>query len=160
MIRKLSLPVAIIVAIGLFSAVPIYAAGSAVQTFTNYLNGQERVITIVWTAGTSGALTPFTTIPINGYIQHITTIPGATAPQDHYDVALTNSDGVDITGGSLVDRNGGSETGAEDVMCIVHNSGGYTVLGTPLVFGPLTVTITGNNVTNSTGTIKIYVQDR
>ena len=126
----------------LFMAAPqiSHAASSCVATEV-----ATGVIVYSWTAHTDGTFTSsLCTNPrrVDGWVTHVQTDPGGTAPQALYDITLTDSRSEDIAAGQLANR---SATATETVE-----------IGGRPVYGPLTLNISGNNVNGATGQVIIY----
>lgn len=90
------------------------AAGS--MTITEYMSGTVKKIKAVWTASTgdAGNVSGTTTNMFDGRIIGAITVPGTGAdqPDDNYDIALNDADGVDVALGALANRD---ETNTEFV---------------------------------------------
>lgn len=86
-----------------------------------------------------------TNLNIQGAFVAIQTNPGATSPDDGYDIALNDADGLDRLGGSGTNRD-------------TSSSERTLVSGIPIVAADeaLTVSITGNTVNSATTTIRLY----
>lgn len=81
-------------------------AGSA-MVFTEITHGTIKKIKAAWTSDdATGAVSGTTTNPFDGRIIGACTVPGlaAAAPTDNYDIAVNDSDGVDIALGALANR--------------------------------------------------------
>lgn len=121
-------------------------------TMTGRSTGGERdyVYQLSWTAAADGSLTSVTTEEsIDGYVYMVVTDPGTTAPQALYDLTLTDSYGLDIMGGALLDR---SATVTEQAFPVLLTG----VYGSRRVNGRLTLNLTNNNVNAATGIVYIY----
>ena len=129
-----------------------YSASSMDDYTTRYLDlpGNVDIWVLDWTAHTDGSFTNATTRwAVDGYVFMVIVNPGATAPQAAYDITLLDSDGMDIMGGQLADLS------ATATAQFVPKIG--TVYGTRFVRGPLTLTLSGNNVNGAVGEIIIYI---
>lgn len=91
-----------------------------------------------------------TTLAIRGFIMFVETNPGSTAPTDNYDLTLVNSNGVDVMGGALADR----DTSVSEQASPIVGAG----LQDRYINETLTVTPTGNSVGSATFTVWIYVR--
>lgn len=136
------------VALGLLTlAVPVRAAGTC--TITRRAIGNIRTITATCTADAADGSFPNTALPVfEGRILSIATNPGATAPQDNYDVTVENQHAHDVLQGLGANR----DTANTEVAPIL-----YTTTGThPAVDDgdTLTLKIAGNNV-NSAQTVVV-----
>lgn len=77
----------------------------AVMTFTETRIGPVKRIKAAWTSDSAtGAVSGTTTYAYNGKCELLTTDPGATAPTDDYDLAVTDADGVDVLAGAGANR--------------------------------------------------------
>jgi len=95
----------------LILATSTFAAGTASVTATQKITvlGQQPryVMTISWTddnAGTTLAINPATYGITGWYLYSAETNPGAGPPTANYDITLVDVDGVDIAGGTLLNR--------------------------------------------------------
>lgn len=114
-------------------------------------SGKMGKLTLSWTADASAATVPaYTTKDFLGFVTMVTTNPGATAPTDNYDITITDSDGVDIMGGELANRD---TTNTEQATPLV----GATYRDRHVI-GKLTLNISGNAVNSATGTVVIYYE--
>lgn len=132
----------LLIALALILVMPAMAMAASSCTAALVAHG---VLEYSWTAHTTGAFTSSTcTNPVNidGWVTHVQTDPGGTAPQALYDVTLTDRRGEDIAEGLLADR---SATVTETVE-----------IGGRPVYGPLTLNISNNNVNSATGTVVIF----
>ena len=128
----------------------VYGASSQTETHYTNLPGDVDVWVIAWTAHTDGSYTNYTTQwNVDGYVFMVVTDPGATAPQALYDITLLDSDGIDVMGGELANL---SATATEQAVPKIG-----AVYGTRFVRGPLTLTISNNNVNTALGEVIIYI---
>jgi hypothetical protein len=128
----------------------VFAAGTVTQTIAE--TGRDvRIITLSWTGDASDGSVPSTAISwaLADFVFLVVTNPGSTAPTDNYDITLTDSDGVDIMGGEITNRDTSNTEQAVPKIGSVY--------GTRFVSGTLTFNLTGNIVAGATGTVKIYV---
>lgn len=119
---------------------------SDVQIYPN-----TRALTFTCTADSDAHTYPVTgsNVDIDGYVFLVITNPdGTTAPTDGYDITLTDSDGVDVMGGELADRD---ETNSEQAVPLIDG-----VFGSRFVKGPLTITITGNLVDSAVTVVTVF----
>jgi len=125
-------------------------AGTATQTWTS-VNNSVSSLTFAWTANSgTGAMPAIASESnIDGYVFMVVTNPGTTAPTDDYDITLTDSDGVDVMGGKLVDRD---TANSEQTIPLVGSG-----LGSRFVSGVLTMNISGNIVHSATGTVTVFI---
>lgn len=137
--------------ISLLLATSSWAVG--VATVTGYeiihvVNQRSRVIlTITFVddnAGTTLAINPVTYDITGWYLYSVETNPGATAPTDNYDITLIDSDGADLAGGTLMNR----DTATTEFVNI-----GMSSIGFPVIRGTFTFTLSGNAVVGGTGIV-------
>lgn len=133
--------------LALFIASPVYGASSC-SVGTVERQGHLVMLPLDWVAHTDGSFTTWTTPVIRGFITHVQTDPGGTAPQALYDITLKNSQGYDVMGGALGNR---SATATECTRALMN--GGYQGID---VNDTLSLAITGNNVNTAIGEIRIY----
>ena len=127
-------------------------AAGTVSTVKSKLAGDVVAYTMSWTADAADGSVPATASPLfNGYVFLVTTNPGATAPTDNYDITLTDSDGVDIAGGELLNRDTANSEQAVPKVGAVY--------GSRYVEDGVTLNLSGNSVNSATGTVKIYVYE-
>jgi hypothetical protein len=118
-------------------------------TQTDYLNLDQtmKVVTLEWTAETSGSFTSATITGCKGmYLTQVVTVPGNRAPTGNYDPAITDPDGLNVIPAATLQNR--SASAAEVVF-------------PPQVSRPidsdLTLAITGNSVDRANGKIKLYL---
>lgn len=125
------------------------AAGTV--TITETTHTVVKKIKFAWSSGTSGGdagnATGTTTAAYDGKLELLTTIPsgGGTAPDDNYDIAITDSDSVNVLAG------GGADRDTANTEQVLGTSLG-AVAGSKLTF---TVTNAGNG---KAGTAYLYVR--
>jgi len=108
------------------------------------------LITVAWTADAAGAVTSTVLTPeIDGYVFLAVTNPGAVSPTDNYDVTLTDTDGVDVMGGTLANRDAVNSEAAVPLIA----TGTYDAR---FVDGGLTFDLTNNSVNSAGGVLKVY----
>ena len=122
-----------------------YAAESYVASIKSA--GGFQVLSLAWTTDASGNFVARTTPEINGFIVAFVTNPGSAAPTADYDPVLTNTDGVDVSGGALTDRHTST---SQLVMPLVNSE----AVRLP-VLGALTFDIT-NAGNSKNGVLDIY----
>lgn len=118
-------------------------ASTIVETQTT-INGTDiTVTTLTWTAHTDGTVTSTETKQIDGYVFMVTTQPGSPAPTADYDLALHDSNSVDIAATGLEDR---------------HTTANEQYLFTTprYVAGALTCVWTNQSVNGAKGVVTIY----
>ncbi len=158
-VRALSLPVSIII----LSASILFAAGSSID-FTDETPRRDDVIQKVvceWISDDilRNAAGP-THVRLNGRIGMIVTIPapGLLAPDDNYDIVLTDENGLDILDGFSQDLTDRSSTLTEKIIPFLTTMGPDISLR-PVVFDEVLVSIS-NAGSLAHGTIVIYVIKR
>lgn len=78
-------------------------AGTVTTTEVNHTSVKK--ITFAWTSSAGGAADATTTDPYDGRLIAVTTDPdGSAAPDDNYDVAINDADGVDVLLGQGANR--------------------------------------------------------
>ena len=110
-----------------------------------------NVVTFTCTADSSDGSYPATTISTNikGRLLQIVTDPdGDTAPQDNYDITITDSGGADMLLGVAANRDT-----ANTEVAIVESNGAHSVVAAT---DSLTLNITNNNVNSAGIVIKLY----
>ena len=109
-----------------------------------------KVVTFTCTADSSDGSYPATTVSANikGRLLQIVTDPQSTAPQDNYDITVTDSVGTDLLLGVGANR----DTSNTEVA-IVESNGAHSVVAET---DTLTLTITNNNVNSAGIVIKLY----
>ena len=110
-----------------------------------------NVVTFTCTADSSDGSYPATTISTNikGRLLQIVTDPdGDTAPQDNYDITISDSGGADMLLGVAANRDT-----ANTEVAIVESNGAHSVVAET---ASLTLNITNNNVNSAGIVIKLY----
>jgi len=125
-------------------------AGTVSESLTCNIS-PVKVVTFTCTADASDGSFPATTISANikGRLLQIATNPGATAPQDNYDITITDADGIDVLQGVGANR----DTSNSEVAAIVYATSLNPVIAET---DTLTLNITGNNVNSAISVIKLY----
>ena len=133
------------------------AEGSAVITHQD--NRTIKKVIWAWTSDVAtGAVTGGagqTSFPVSGEVLRITTDPGATAPDDNYDVVINDEDGVDVACGFLINRDTVTTETVVPRFKLTLTSGG-PAMGVPMyVDGKLDLIIAaaGNS---KVGTVTLY----
>ena len=128
-------------------------AGEVTQAVTTVVD-PVKVVTLTCTADSSDGSYPATAltgIPSNGRggrLLQIITDPQSTAPQDNYDITVTDSGGADLLLGVGANR----DTANTEVAVIATNGAHSVYAGT----ATLTLNITNNNVNSAVIVIKLY----
>lgn len=124
-------------------------AGST--TVTHYALGALRRIQVDWTADAADGSVPNTVLPaFEGRIIALETNPGAVAPTDNYDLALTNGEGADKLAGAGANR----DTANTEAAAVAFAS---TSIPVPVDRDEtLTLAISNNAVNSATGRVVIY----
>lgn len=138
--------------IALFSG-QVFAAACTAGTLTEsptFKSDHMVVKRLVWAADGSGDVNGSSNcdVAVNGYIYMVVTDPAADAPTDNYDIVLNDSDGVDVMGGKLADRD---TANTEQVVPVI---GGVTM--SRFVDGNVSVVVS-NAGANNDGEIIIYI---
>jgi len=143
----ISLAIALIV---FYAGIMANAAGSSVTVTYTRIGDVYTLVTYTWTADDSNGSVPATASKsLAGYIVKVVTDPGATAPTDDYDITLTDSDGVDVMGGALADRDTANTEQAVPKIGAAYGGSFFT--------GALTLNISNNSVNSATGEVKVYI---
>jgi hypothetical protein len=126
----------------------VLAAGTCTVVYTNP-SRSIILATVSCTADVAAATYPDTTLALGtGWIFLAETNPGTTAPTNAYDIVINNSNGVDVMGGALANRDGAAP------------GSGTTQRTTPAVSGwvdgPLTMVTSNNAVNSATFTLKLW----
>lgn len=149
--------------IALFVLIPylVFAAGSVTQQML--VLGPERDkarLIFTWIGDVSAGTVPTTEtntaitdeLKKGWYAYLIVTNPGSPAPTDNYDVYLYDTDGVDVAGGMLVNRD---TSNAEQIIPKLDTVN--SLYGSRLVTTALSIAISGTTATSATGTVTIYM---
>jgi hypothetical protein len=122
----------------------VYAADSTVTETMTWRGNDMFIISLDWIAATDGTFTSYVLkSPTPGCLFYVITNPGSPAPTDNYDITVLNSDGIDMAGGQLVDRD---TANSEDVKLATVRCSYDTV----------TVTISNNSEALAAGTIRLF----
>ena len=127
-------------------------AGTVTQAVTTEVD-HIKVVTLTCTADASDGSFPATTLTVlprndkGGRLLQMITDPGATAPQDNYDITLTNG-GADMLLGGGANR----DTANTEIAFIESNGAHPVYAGTDT----LVLNVTGNNVNSAISVIKLY----
>jgi hypothetical protein len=155
--KKLILSLSLITLM-LLTTVPVYAAGTCVETIADFTTIRE--LKFVCTADASDASYPSTIVSstsiamIKGwYLLMGSAYNGATAPTALYDIALTDSTGVDILGTGGANRAG--TAGVSSQFTPITDTV-YATTGLRPVTTNLTMAITNNAVNSAVTTITFF----
>lgn len=122
------------------------AEGTCTVTYPDSYSTQIQKILVSCTADVSAHTYPDTTIvPKRGWIFLAETNPGSTAPTDNYDIVLNNANGIDVMGGTLMNRDTSNSEAA--VPAISGWCDG----------GSLTMVTSNNSVNSATFTLTLWV---
>ena len=126
-------------------------AGTITQALTSDV-APVKVITFTCTADSSDGSYPATTVTaadVKGSLLQIVTDPsGDTAPQDNYDITVTESGGADMLLGV-----GANRDTANTEVAVLNSNGAYPVYaGTDT----LILNISGNSVNSAGIVIRVY----
>lgn len=130
----------------------VLAAPCAAQTATvTYDDGQDgtgyragvRKVLIDWTSDSGGAVS-VTTRKISGTLIKGVTDPGATAPTDNYDIAVTDEEGVDVLAACQSSLQNRDTATSEQAYFLLLDAAGTPLAQSlhPVVCDKLTVAIT------------------
>ena len=128
-------------------------AGSSVTQAVTTEVDHIKVVTLTCTADDGDGSFPSTVLTvlprngIGGRLVQMITDPGGTAPQENYDIVLTNG-GADMLLGGGANR----DTANTEIAFIESNGAHPIYAGTDT----LTLALTGNNVNDATVVIKLY----
>lgn len=133
-------------------------AGSS-MTFTYDDLGAIRKIIVDWTSDSATGAVTGTTEKITGTLIKGVTDPGATAPTDNYDIAITDEEGVDVltscvAASTLANRD---TANSEEVYFFLKNADGtpLSMAAFPVVCDQLTIAIT-NAGNSKVGQLILY----
>lgn len=110
---------------------------------------RKKVITI--TADSGDGSVPNTAMGLRGWVFMVVTNPGSPAPTDDYDIVLNDSNGFDIMGGTLANRD---QTNTEQAFPLLVG----TTYGQRYVDGSLTMALSNNIVNSAQIVINIYYE--
>ena len=117
--------------------------------------GQMRAIKIDYVTDAAGALTAEDLAwRIDGFILKVVAIPGATAPDASYNVALTDDTGTSVIGGAMDAINGGSSY--TRIPQIQVGGSFANVFGPAMVIGDVSFDVVDNTNVNANGTVWIF----
>ena len=140
-----------LLALGLLSWAGVsYGAGSCSQRYFDLDNTGIMRAEFTCTADAAAATWPAITTQwqIVGLVFAAETNPGATAPTDNYDITVVNSNGIDIFGGALANR----DTSTSERTMPILNS----LYGAVPSDGQLTINITNNAVNSAIVVLTLY----
>lgn len=125
----------LIVVFLLLLAVPVFAADTGtLTTFMEYphrMGTNFQCLKLYWKTAVDGTKADVT-IPVpTGFAKllYVATDPGTTAPADNYDITLEDSEGLDVMGGGLVNRDTANVEYAQPLASAVAIPGGRHVAG-------------------------------
>lgn len=96
-------------------------AGTVTKTETKL--GTMKKVKFAWVSSAGGAADATTDEVYDGKIVQLVTVPSATAPTTLYDIAVTDSDSIDVLAGTGADRSAtDTEYVAEASLGAVANS--------------------------------------
>lgn len=123
-------------------------AGST--TVTHQTIGHVRRLIVDFVADAADGTVPDTVVPVfEGRLFELTTNPGATAPQDNWDVTLIDAEGIDRLQSLGLNR----DTANTESLPVVYS--GSTIHPVISRTDVLTLKVAGNNVNSATGRILI-----
>lgn len=113
--------------------------------------GNVRKIIATCVADAADATFPATALPaIEGRLLALATNPGATAPQDNYDITLVDQHGHDVLEGVGANRH---TTTTQKVAVVFSGTAVHPVVDES---DTLTLTLAGNNVNSAITVVEIY----
>lgn len=123
------------------------AGSSSTVTYDEGVDGNGRAggirkILIDWTSDDTTGSVVATTKKIVGRLVKGITDPGATAPTDNYDIAITDGEGVDVLGNCESTLANRDTANTEEVYFLVKNGTPTGLALHPAVCDVLTVTVT------------------
>jgi hypothetical protein len=123
------------------------------ETKSSFSKGNMIMLKFACTAAADGSFTPkVSSFATGGYLTRVIIDPGAVAPQASWDLVITDSTGVDLLGGKGLDQ---SATVTVETPPYYSSASLY---GDKPFCGPLTLTITANNVNGALIDIYIFVR--
>jgi hypothetical protein len=125
-------------------------AGTVTQAYTSI--GNIRRVTLTCTADGADGSFPSTalTTPIEGRLLKLVTNPGATAPQDNYDIVLNDQHGFDVLQGVGANRH---TTTTQEAVIVYSGTGTHPCVDES---DTLTLVVTGNNVNSAITVVDVY----
>ncbi len=94
-----------------------------IVTVTEQVAQSVKLIKWAWTSATGGTVSQVTTEAFDGKLIVLVTDPGGTAPDDNYNVTVTDSNGLDVLAGKgLLRDTANTETVTEADLGAVANS--------------------------------------
>lgn len=140
-------------------------AGSS-MTFT-YDDGNDRIgrscrirkVIADWTSDDTTGAVSGTTEKIVGRLIRAVTDPGATAPDDNYDIAITDEEGVDVLGACQSTLANRDTANSEQVYFLVLDAAGTPLAQSvhPVVCDKLTIAVT-NAGNSKNGQLILYYE--
>lgn len=148
----------LIFALAMFTPMKALATESVVIGISNQVQGSEqwRIVTITVVTAANGSLTATNfrgfaglDIDIPANIQYAKVIPGTETPQTGCDITITDSDGVDVFGGNLLNIDTSGKPTIEPYVPYIRTN-----------LKDLTFNMSGNNVDSAEIVVKLYVYVR
>lgn len=140
------------------------AGSSMAFTYDDGVDGAGRrcglsKVLVDWTSDSATGAVSGTTRKIVGKLIKAVTDPGAAAPSDDYDIALTDEEGVDVLGNVQSTLANRDTANSEEVYFLVKDAAGTPLAQSvhPVVCDTLTVAVT-NAGNSKTGQIILYYQ--
>lgn len=127
------------------------------MTFTYDDEGAIRKVIADWVSDDATGAVSGTTKKITGTLIKGVTDPGATAPTDNYDIALTDEESVDVLAACQSDLTNRDTANSEQVYFLVKDAAGTPLAQSlhPVVCDKLTVAVT-NAGNSKTGQLVLY----
>jgi len=125
-------------------------AGGSVTQESRSINNDVMVHTFNWIGDSVSGIVPNTASnkEIKGWVFQVKTIPGSPAPLANYDIKLTDSDGMDISGDELQNR---SATDAEVIKPAVGSD--YNEI---FCESGVTLEVSGTTVQSAQGGVEVW----
>ena len=132
---------------------PVFAAGTCVESLTRISPGVS-ILQFTCTGDAADGTFPATVSSrnIEGYVFMVLTNPGSPALTDNYDISLVDTDGLDISGGLLVNRD---QAVTEVVIPKVDLVA--SLYGPRYVKGKVTLEISNNSVLSGVVAVSLYI---
>ena len=131
-------------------------AGSTMVITYSSAGGMTRVVA-TWTADDGTGNVSGTTKHLVGELIKGQTDPDANAPTDNYDIALTDTIGVDILGLSHDDLANRSDTATQEVYFNLQPDATTTVAIYPVISDPIIIAVTNAGNSNQ-GQLVLYLK--
>jgi hypothetical protein len=149
--------------IALFVLIPylVFAAGSVTQQMLVVGPARDKArLIFTWVGDSSAGTVPTTEtsaaitkeLQSGWYAYLIVTNPGSPAPNDNYDIYLYDTDGVDIAGGMITNRD---TSNTEQVLPKLDTVN--SLYGSRIVTTALSIAVSGTTTGSATGSVTVYM---